>query len=72
MLAHGLVSSSLFLAITFLYDRYCNRLIKYYHGMVITMPLFGMYFFLLVLVNASYLEVGVLSGSEYLYGRLLS
>ena len=55
MLAHGLVSSALFLAITFLYDRYCTCLIKYYSGMVITMPLFGMLFFLLVLVNASFI-----------------
>ena len=35
MLAHGLVSSALFMAITFLYDRYRTRLIKYYRGMLI-------------------------------------
>ena len=53
MLAHGLVSSALFMAITFLYDRYRTRLIKYYRGMVITMPLFGMLLLILVLANAS-------------------
>lgn len=53
MLAHGLVSSALFIAVTFLYDRYHTRLIKYYRGMVITMPLFGMLLLILVLSNAS-------------------
>lgn len=53
MLAHGLVSSALFIAVTFLYDRYHTRLIKYYRGMVITMPLFAMIFLILVLANAS-------------------
>ena len=53
MLVHGLVSSALFMAITFLYDRYRTRLIKYYLGMVITMPLFGMLLLILVLANAS-------------------
>nr|YP_001633639.1 NADH dehydrogenase subunit 4 [Negombata magnifica]CAM06604.1 NADH dehydrogenase subunit 4 [Negombata magnifica] len=53
MLAHGLVSSALFIAVTFLYDRYHTRLIKYYRGMVITMPLFGMLLLILVLANAS-------------------
>lgn len=53
MLAHGLVSSALFIAVTFLYDRYHTRLIKYYRGMVITMPLFGMLLLILILANAS-------------------
>lgn len=53
MLAHGLVSSALFIGVTFLYDRYRTRLIKYYRGMAITMPLFGMLLLVLVLANAS-------------------
>ena len=53
MLGHGLVSSALFISITFLYDRFSTRLIKYYRGLVISMPLFGLFFFLLVLSNAS-------------------
>lgn len=53
MLAHGLVSSALFIAVTFLYDRYHTRLIKYYRGMCVTMPLFGLLLFVLVLANAS-------------------
>ena len=53
MLAHGLVSSALFIAVTFLYERHHTRLVKYYRGMVITMPLFGILMLLLVLANAS-------------------
>ena len=53
MLAHGLVSSALFIVVTFLYDRHYTRLIKYYRGTVITMPLFGVLLFVLVLANAS-------------------
>lgn len=41
MVAHGLVSSSLFIAVTFLYERHHTRLIRYYRGIVITMPLLG-------------------------------
>ena len=53
MLAHGLTSSALFIIVTFLYDRYHTRLIKYYRGVVVTMPLFGVLFLVLVLANAS-------------------
>nr|YP_001648495.1 NADH dehydrogenase subunit 4 [Topsentia ophiraphidites]ABW83857.1 NADH dehydrogenase subunit 4 [Topsentia ophiraphidites] len=53
MLAHGLVSSALFIAVTFLYDRHHTRIIKYYRGMAITMPLFGVSMLTLMLANAS-------------------
>ncbi|CAI7991076.1 NADH-ubiquinone oxidoreductase chain 4 [Geodia barretti] len=53
MLAHGLVSSALFIAVTFLYERHHTRLVRYYRGMVITMQLFGALMLALVLANAS-------------------
>lgn len=53
MLAHGLVSSALFIAVTFLYERHHTRLVKYYRGMVVTMPLFGGLMMALILANAS-------------------
>lgn len=53
MLAHGLVSSALFIAVTFLYERHHTRLVKYYRGMVVTMPLFGVLMMALILANAS-------------------
>ncbi len=53
MLAHGLVSSALFIAVTYLYERHHTRLVRYYRGMIITMPLFGTLMLTLVLANAS-------------------
>ena len=53
MLAHGLVSSALFIAVTLLYERHHTRLVKYYRGVVVTMPLFGTLMLTLVLANAS-------------------
>jgi NADH-quinone oxidoreductase subunit M len=49
MIAHGLISSGLFILVTTLYDRHHTRLIKYYRGMAVTMPLFATFFFLLSL-----------------------
>lgn len=51
MLAHGLVSSALFIAVTFLYERHHTRLIKYYRGITIPMPLFSILFLIFILVN---------------------
>lgn len=53
MLSHGLVSSALFIVVTLLYERHHTRLIRYYRGMAITMPIFSIIMFLLVLANAS-------------------
>ena len=51
MLAHGLVSPALFIAVTVLYDRHKTRLIKYYRGVGVQMPLFSVLFLLLILAN---------------------
>jgi proton-translocating NADH-quinone oxidoreductase chain M len=50
-LAHGIVSSALFILVTVLYDRYHSRLVKYFSGVVITMPLFVSIFFFFTLAN---------------------
>jgi len=47
MLGHGLISAGLFFAIGVLYDRYHTRLLFYYGGLTIVMPLYS--FFLLFL-----------------------
>jgi NADH-quinone oxidoreductase subunit M len=54
MLAHGLVSSGLFLCVGVLYDRYKTRLFLYYGGLVRLMPIFTSLFFILVLANMSF------------------
>ncbi len=50
-IAHGLVSSALFICVTILYDRFHTRLVKYYRGMTITMPLFSFLFLFFTLAN---------------------
>lgn len=52
-LAHGLVSSGLFICVGgILYDRTHTRLISYYRGVAQIMPIFSILFFLLCLANA--------------------
>lgn len=51
MVAHGLVSSALFILVTVPYDRVGTRLIRYYRGLAISMPLFASLFILFTLAN---------------------
>ncbi len=53
MFSHAFVSSSLFLLIGILYKRYHTRIISYYKGLVLTMPIFSFFFFLFSLANIS-------------------
>jgi NADH-ubiquinone oxidoreductase chain 4 len=50
-IAHGIVSSALFIVVTILYDRHHTRLVKYYRGLTVTMPLFSLFFLILTLAN---------------------
>ena len=54
MIGHGIVSAGLFLCIGILYDRYHTRALKQYSGLVQSMPLFIIYFFLLTLGNMGF------------------
>lgn len=54
MLSHGIVSSGLFFCIGCIYDRYKTRILRYYSGLVATMPLFSLCFFILILSNISF------------------
>tara|TARA_B110000967_G_scaffold191582_1_gene217384 strand:+ start:1039 stop:2475 length:1437 start_codon:yes stop_codon:yes gene_type:complete len=53
MISHGIVSSALFLCVGVVYDRHHTRLIKYYSGLVHTMPLFITIFLLFMFANAA-------------------
>jgi len=53
MLGHGIVSAGLSFMIGFLYNRYHTKIIKYYSGLLYTMPLFAINFFLFILGNIS-------------------
>ena len=50
-LAHGIVSSALFIVVTVLYDRHHTRLVKYYRGITTSMPLYSAFFFFFTLAN---------------------
>ena len=51
-LAHGFVSSALFICVGgVLYNRYHTRTISYYRGLVLTMPVFTIMFFLFTIFN---------------------
>ena len=51
MLSHGIVAAALFFCIGVMYDRYHSRLIKYYSGLVFTMPLFITFFLIFTMAN---------------------
>lgn len=53
MLSHGFISSALFLCIGILYDRHHTRIIKYYSGITLTMPIFSAFFLFFTLANIS-------------------
>ena len=58
MINHGLVSSGLFLCAGILFSRYTLRSIKYYRGLIISMPLFSILFLLFNLSNIGFPPFG--------------
>lgn len=50
-IAHGLVSGGLFIVVTWLYERYGTRLIRYYRGIVLNSRILIVVFLLLTLAN---------------------
>lgn len=53
MISHAFVSCGLFLLIGIIYKRYHSRIIMYYSGLVLTMPLYATFFILFTLANVS-------------------
>jgi NADH-quinone oxidoreductase subunit M len=54
MLSHGIVSSALFFLVGILYDRYYTKFLKYYGGLVVTMPTFSFFFLFFSLANLAF------------------
>jgi NADH:ubiquinone oxidoreductase subunit 4 (subunit M) len=54
MIAHGIVSSALFFCVGILYDRYHTRLLRYYGGLILLMPLCGFFFFNFTIANMGF------------------
>ena len=65
MIAHGFVSSGLFISATVIYDRFHSRIIRIYKGLLVGMPLLSTFFLLLSLANIS------IPGSLNFWGELL-
>lgn len=53
-LSHGFVASALFVSIGIVYERYQTRLIKYYGGLVHTMPLYISVFLFFTMANIGF------------------
>jgi len=51
MISHGIVSGALFLCIGILYERHNTRIIRYYSGLIHSMPLFSVFFIIFSLAN---------------------
>jgi NADH:ubiquinone oxidoreductase subunit 4 (subunit M) len=51
MLSHGIVSSALFICVGILYDRYHSRLLFYYGGLGMVMPIYAVFFLIFTLAN---------------------
>jgi NADH-quinone oxidoreductase subunit M len=66
MLSHGIVSGALFLCVGFLYERYNTRVVKYYGGLVSTMPLLSTFFILFIMFN-----IGIPGSSNFVSELLI-
>ena len=53
-LSHGFVASALFAVIGVIYERYKTRLVKYYGGLVHTMPLYSSVFLFFTMANIGF------------------
>lgn len=53
-LSHGFVASGLFLVIGIVYDRYRTRIIQYYGGLALVMPIYIIIFLFFTLANISF------------------
>lgn len=54
MIAHGLVSSGLFMCSSVIYARHHSRLIRYFRGLTLTMPIFSSITLILILANIGF------------------
>jgi|TARA_B110000444_G_C18828030_1_gene591464 NADH-quinone oxidoreductase subunit M len=51
MISHGIVSGALFLCIGMIYERHHTRIVKYYSGLLTTMPIFSTFFMIFTMAN---------------------
>lgn len=71
-ISHGFVSGGLFLLIGILYDRYHSRILKYYRGLTLIMPLYIIVFFIFTLCNISFPGTMGFIGEIFIYFGVLN
>eukprot|EP00842_Homolaphlyctis_polyrhiza_P000949 jgi/Hompol1/1855/HPOL_005750-RA len=71
-ITHGFISSALFLLVGIIYDRTHTRIIKYYRGLILFMPLFIIFFFLFILSNMGFPGFSGYIGEMLIYFSLLN
>jgi proton-translocating NADH-quinone oxidoreductase chain M len=71
MIAHGIVSSALFICVGILYDRFHTRIIFYYSGIIMMMPLFAVFFFIFSISNFGFPGSGNFIGELLLFIGIL-
>jgi len=54
MIGHAFVSSAMFFCVGILYNRHHTRMIRYFGGLVQSMPLYSILFFLFTIANMSF------------------
>ena len=53
MFSHGIISTGMFFLIGTVYNRYDTRVLKYFRGLALTMPIFATVFFIFILANSA-------------------
>ena len=53
MFSHGIISTGMFFLIGVVYNRHDTRVLKYFRGLALTMPIFATIFFIFILANSA-------------------
>jgi NADH-ubiquinone oxidoreductase chain 4 len=54
MLGHGIVSTALFFSVGIIYDRYHTRILRYFGGVTMLMPIYSLFVFIFSLANIGF------------------
>jgi len=53
MFSHGIISTGMFFLIGVVYNRHDTRILKYFRGLALTMPIFTVTFFIFIIANSA-------------------
>lgn len=66
-ISHGFISSALFFIVGFLYDRFHTRILKYFRGLVLFLPLIITFLFIFILSNSGFPGSAGFIGELFIY-----